>query len=158
LISSHQTPTSGPTFEVLLVEDNAADAHLTVTALAATGAPHHVTVVEDGLDALRLLDSAGRGLDAPVPNLVLLDLNLPGLHGCDVLSRLRADAELGSVPVVILSTSADQMDVARCYALGANAFVTKPMGLEEYRDMISALARFWLTTAVPRPTESYGPH
>lgn len=158
MLSSHHPPASGQTFEVLLIEDNAADAHLTVTALAATGAPHHVTVVANGLDALRVLDGAGHDVDAPVPHLVLLDLNLPGLPGYDVLSRLRADAALGSVPVVILSTSSDEMDVARCYSLGANAYVTKPMGLDEYRDMISSLARFWLSTAVPRPTYPYGPH
>ena len=132
---------------VLLVEDDAADADLAREALAESSFATELHVVIDGAAALAFLRRAGAHADAPVPDLVLLDLNMPGLDGRAVLAEVKRDPALRDIPVVVLSSSASPRDVASAYALSANCYVTKPVGLTSYLATIRAIERFWLGVA-----------
>jgi CheY-like chemotaxis protein len=126
---------------LLVVEDNSADALLVADALgAATGAPA-LLFARGGREALaRLRDPAA----FPQPDLLLLDLNLPGFSGLQTLAELKADPQLRHIPVLVLTTSKSQDEINRCYDLGAAAVLNKPLRLRDHRDMIGALASFWL--------------
>lgn len=131
---------SAPT-EVLLVEDNPGDAVLAQRILRAAGSDVTVHHVSDAAEALAALKGT------PRYGLVLLDLNLPGMHGTNVLRSLRADPAIAYLPVVVLSSSERPGDILDAYACGANAYVTKPHQLEEYRQVLLATVAFWLETA-----------
>lgn len=139
---------------VLLVEDDAADADLTREALAESPLASELHVVMDGLEALAFLRRAGTHAQAPTPDLILLDLNMPGLGGRAVLAEVKQDPTLRQIPVVVLSSSAAPGDVATAYALSANCYVTKPVGLDPFLSTIRSIERFWLgiSTPPPRPT------
>ncbi len=138
---------------VLLVEDDDADADLAREALAESSLATELHVVIDGASALAFLRRSGAHADAPVPDLVLLDLNMPGLDGRAVLAEVKRDPALRDIPVVVLSSSASPRDVASAYALSANCYVTKPVGLTSYLATIRAIERFWLGVATtPRAT------
>jgi CheY-like chemotaxis protein len=124
---------------VLVVEDNPADIDLLQECLDLEGSQVNVDFVHDGFEAISYLhaDRASR------PHLVILDLNLPGLSGCDVLGRIRGDAELRQLPVVILTHSDAQSDILKTYALGANCYITKPSTLEGFRRVVRQLEDFW---------------
>ncbi len=127
---------------ILLVEDNPLDARATLSAaerLKLANAIHHV---EDGARALDYLDGCE---PHERPDLVLLDLDLPGIDGHGVLERIRADDRFQLTPVVVLTTSDDATDVQRAYAAGANAFVTKPVGLEGWVDLVQQIDGFWFS-------------
>jgi CheY-like chemotaxis protein len=127
------------------VEDNLADARLASEILGSAGVD--VAVARDGVEAIATLRSAGGSL----PDLVLLDLNLPRMGGLEVLAELKADPVLGSIPVVVLTTSRADGDVRRAYELHANAYVTKPLGLSGLTETLRSFAAFWLRTAtLPR--------
>lgn len=128
---------------VLLVEDNPADAWLTIEAFRRADAALQVEVCEDGESALARL----RDASAPLPQLILLDLNLPGIDGREVLAILKADPDLCRVPVCILTTSRAEEDIARAYAQHTNAYVVKPLDLNAFRTAIQQIERFWLHTA-----------
>ena len=135
-------PIASPPFEILLVEDNAADVRLTIEALKDTRLPNRLQVARDGVEALRMLRDESDA--TPRPDLIVLDLNLPRKDGREVLQEIKQDDRLRHIPVVILSTSQSEQDVAQCYALRANAFVTKPVEIDQFFHAIRSLAQFWL--------------
>ena len=132
---------------VLLVEDNEADVRLTREALREAGEDVRLSTVGDGEQALAFLRRVDGFAESPRPDLVLLDLNLPRKNGLEVLDEMRADERLTRIPVIVLSSSADRRDVEACYARGANAFVVKPLELDEFVDLIGAIHGFWLEVA-----------
>ena len=134
-----------PPIEILLVEDNAADVRLTVEALKDARVPNRLHVARDGVEALRMLkDETGA---TPRPDLILLDLNLPRKDGREVLQEIKQDDTLRHIPVVILSTSQADQDVAESYRLRANAFVTKPAEIDQFFAAVRSLEQFWLDVA-----------
>jgi len=148
----HTAPpvTSRPA-DILLVEDSPSDAAMTVHALREGGARHRVHVVGDGQDALAFLHRRGRYATAPRPDLILLDLNLPRVDGRDVLTRIKTDEHLRGIPVVILTTSSTDTDILRAYHSGANCYVSKPIGLDDFLRAISGIGRLWLNpTRLPQ--------
>ncbi len=142
---------------ILLVEDNPSDVALTERALAKAHIANELVVVEDGQEALDYLwgEGAYAGRDASnLPALMLLDLKLPRLPGLEVLRRLRADPRSRRVPVVILTTSKEQQDLATGYDLGANSFVRKPVDFKQFATAVSQLGLYWLVlNEGPPPAE-----
>ncbi len=137
----------GKVFEVLLVEDNAADVRLTQEALNETKLPYQLHVARDGVEAIRFLRREGEYADVPTPELILLDWNLPKMDGREVLGEIKGDAALRSIPVVVLTTSRAAIDIAHAYDLHANCFITKPVNVFQFFEVISAVEQFWLQTA-----------
>ncbi|MGJ3249855.1 MAG: response regulator [Elainellaceae cyanobacterium] len=134
----------GKPIEILLVEDSPSDADLTIETLNDAKVLNNLHVVEDGVEALAYLRRVGHYIDAPRPDLVLLDLNLPKKNGREVLSEIKSDPELRLIPVVVLTTSESDEDILRSYQLHANCYVTKPVGLEEFIHLIRLIESFWL--------------
>lgn len=133
-------------FDVLLVEDELADAHLVRTSIVECKARCNLHHVVDGLDALAFLKRADdRYGSVPQPNLILLDLNMPRMNGGEFLAAVKADESLASIPVVVLTTSDAERDVAAVYKLGAAGFVTKPVDMGQFIDVIGNLLGYWLT-------------
>ncbi|AGB38035.1 response regulator [Natronococcus occultus] len=134
-----------PSREVLLVEDNPGDVRLVREAFAATDGDHELHAVMTGEDAVQFLERRAR--DEAIPDLVLLDLNLPGIDGGDVLERIRESPELRRLPVIVLSSSEASEDVEACYRRAANAYLAKPIAPEELVSMIRSVERFWFDHA-----------
>jgi two-component system, chemotaxis family, response regulator Rcp1 len=143
-------------YHVLVVEDNPGDVGLIRRALAQGGCRTELHVTHDGPEALEYLarchgSSAGNngtGDDTHRrPDLILLDLSLPKIDGCELLTRIKADARLLTIPIVILSSSQAEQDVVRSYEHGANCFITKPLDLERYMAVVGSVQRFWLARA-----------
>ena len=132
---------------LLVVEDNRADARLVEEAFKEIAGPIHLSQVEDGEEAMNILRRVGGHANAPRPNLILLDLNLPRKDGREVLAELKADPELRRIPVVIMTSSQDPDDVSKCYDLGANCYVAKALEYDEFFRRMKSLAEFWLTVA-----------
>jgi two-component system, chemotaxis family, response regulator Rcp1 len=132
---------------ILLVEDNEADVRLTREALREAGEGVRLSAVGDGEQALAYLRRQGGFAEAPRPDLVLLDLNLPRKNGLEVLDEMRADAALAVIPVIMLTSSSARHDVEAAYAHGANAFVVKPQDLDSFMDLIGTIRGFWLGVA-----------
>lgn len=130
---------SAQLMQILLVEDSVADVELTLEALADAKIANEVTVVRDGAEAMEYL-----GEQAPPPDLVILDLNLPKMSGHEVLAAMRADDRLRSVPVAILTTSSAEADVVRTYDLGANCYLTKPVDVDQFVHVVQSIEDFWL--------------
>lgn len=125
--------------DILLVEDNAADARLVREACAEGGLDVSLTVAEDGIQAMDML----RARIATPPDIVLLDLNLPGRDGREVLAEIKGDPLLKDIPVVVLTTSSSPADVCQAYNLHANCYVTKPADFEEFVQVMQSIADFW---------------
>ena len=125
---------------ILLIEDNPDDVELTRLALRETDLPMRMVVARDGVEAVEAL----LGAEAIHPQLVLLDLKLPKLNGLDVLSRMRADERTRNLPVVVLTSSLEDEDLAKCYALGANSYVRKPVDFARFVDVVNRLGIYWL--------------
>jgi chemotaxis family two-component system response regulator Rcp1 len=143
--------------EILLVEDNPADVRLTVEALRSAGVDARLHVAGDGVEALARLRRQGTFGQAARPHLVLLDLNLPKKNGREVLAEMKRDPALASIPVVVLTTSAADEDVARSYALHANSYVVKPVEFARFVEAMLALVTFWVRTAtLPSTTAAAG--
>jgi CheY-like chemotaxis protein len=140
------------TIEILLVEDNAADARLTVEQLKQCGVESHVSVVGDGEKAMSFLRRQEGYANVRRPDLVILDLNLPRKDGRQVLAEMKYDPLLRQIPVIILTTSAAKEDVDKCYHLHANCYLTKPVDLEGFTTVIEAIEDFWLK-AVKLPVQ-----
>jgi CheY-like chemotaxis protein len=132
---------------VLLVEDNEADVRLTREALREAVDHVRLSAVGDGDKAIAFLRRDDGFADAPQPDLVLLDVNLPRMSGLEVLDEMRADESLARIPVIMLTSSAAQSDVEAAYARGANAYVVKPLELDAFMDLIGAIRGFWLEVA-----------
>lgn len=130
--------------EILLVEDNPGDARLTLEAMRDAKVHNRIHVVEDGVEALAFLRREGSYGDAPRPDLILLDLNLPRKDGRAVLAEVKADPDLKRIPVVVLTTSQAEDDVLRAYDLHANCYVTKPVDLEQFMKIIKQIDEFWV--------------
>jgi CheY-like chemotaxis protein len=138
--------TSERPVEILLVEDNPADVRLTREAFKEARLANHLSVVGDGMEALAFLRREGRFADAMRPDMILLDLNLPKKSGLEVLADVKVDDDLRATPVVILTTSQAEQDISRSYALYANCYITKPVGLDEFIDVVKSIEEFWLAT------------
>jgi chemotaxis family two-component system response regulator Rcp1 len=130
---------------ILLVEDNQGDADLARAALEDSKMRNELHHVADGVEAIAFLRHKGRYADAPRPDLVLLDLNLPKMDGREVLAEIKSDPDLKRIPVVILTISKDEEDVLKSYNLHANCFITKPIDLGQFMKVVKAIEDFWLT-------------
>ncbi|MEM9457039.1 MAG: response regulator [Myxococcota bacterium] len=133
------------TAEILLVEDNPADVRLTMEVMRESKMRNHVTAVGDGEEALEYLQRRGRHANAIRPDLILLDLNLPRKDGREVLQEIKAIEELRRIPVVVLTTSKAEEDICRTYDLHANCYITKPMDLDKFIEVVRQIEDFWLT-------------
>ena len=131
--------------QVLLVEDDPGDVLMTREAFEDEKVRNELHVVGNGVDALAFLRREGDYADAPTPDLVLLDLNLPRMDGREVLAHIKSDAALRVIPVVVLTTSRAEEDVLRAYDLNANCYITKPVDLEQFIRVVQAIEDFWLT-------------
>lgn len=129
--------------KILLVDDSEADVYLFQEAFRGLQSVHELEIARDGEEALQLLHAAAE--DQLLPALILLDLNLPKLDGFEVLSAIRADSKLRSIPVIVLSSSSARSQVQRAYQMGANAYIVKPMN--DFVDLVGDFARFWLQRA-----------
>ena len=131
--------------EVLLVEDNPGDVLLTKEALHEGKANFNIHVVSDGEEALKFLFREDQYKESPVPNIVILDLNLPKIGGREVLAKIKSDRRLKSIPVVILATSESEEDIHKSYDLHANCYVTKPIDFETFSTAIRFIQDFWMS-------------
>ena len=130
--------------EILLVEDNPGDVRLVREALLEAKMRNNMSVAGDGEEALAFLRKQGQYTNAPIPGLVLLDLNLPRKDGFEVLQEIKSDAKLMHIPVVVLTTSQAEQDIVKSYNLHANAYVTKPVDLNQFLAVVKAIEGFWL--------------
>ncbi len=140
------TPTN-----ILLVEDNPSDVHLTRQALRQSAITGRLHVVEDGERALRFLRREGPYVEAPRPDLILLDLNLPGMDGRRVLEEIKADSELRRIPVVILTHSTAEADIGACYDRFANCYIVKPVDFDSFEAAVRSIERFWFRSVTLPP-------
>lgn len=139
------------TTEVLLVDDNPADSDLTSDVIRRCYSTIRINVAADGTEAMAFLRREGKYAEVSVPELILLDLNLPGKDGRAVLSELKADPLLNKTPVIIFSTSRDRKDILNSYSLGANSYVTKPGNLPNFISAVTSIGNFWFAHAqLPR--------
>lgn len=133
--------------ELLLVEDNPADVRLMREALRESGVGDNLRIAADGVEAMAYLRHEGRHADAPLPHLILLDLNLPRKSGYEVLAEIKNDPSLKLIPVVVLTTSALPEDIRRSYELHANCYITKPVDLDRFIGAVKTLGDLWLNVA-----------
>lgn len=131
--------------EILLVEDNPGDARLTVEVLKDSKVRNTLHVVGDGVEALAFLRKEGKYSDTPRPDLILLDLNLPKKDGREVLAEMKADEKLKRIPVVVLTTSQAEEDIVKAYNLHANCYISKPVDLDQFINVVKLIEDFWLT-------------
>lgn len=142
----------GRPINILLVEDNEPDVVLTQEAFKEAKISNDLFVVADGVEALDFLRRRGQYSDAPRPDLVLLDLNLPRKDGRSVLEEIKSDPDLTSIPVVILTTSSDEKDVLRAYTSHANCYIIKPVDFLQFMNIVRTIEGFWLTVVrLPSP-------
>lgn len=135
----------GRAAEVLLVEDSPGDVRLTREALKEGKVRNNLSVVSDGVEAMEFLRREGKYADAPRPDIVLLDLNMPRKDGREVLAEMKSDESLKRIPVVILTTSEAEQDILKTYDLHANCYLTKPVDLEQFISIVKSVEDFWLT-------------
>lgn len=135
----------GEPIEILLVEDQPDDADLTIDALRDARVRNHITHVEDGVEAMAFLRRLGQYADAPRPDLILLDLNLPRKNGREVLAEVKQDPDLRRIPVVIMTSSDDEKDILAAYNLYVNCYVTKPVDLDQFIGVVRSIEHFWIS-------------
>jgi two-component system, chemotaxis family, response regulator Rcp1 len=133
--------------QVLLVEDSPGDVRLTQEAFRDVNAAVHLHVAADGVEAMIFLRREGARVDAPRPDLILLDLNLPKMDGREVLAQIKKDAGLKTIPTVILTTSVAESDIAKSYLLNANCYLSKPVELDAFEELVKSIHDFWLISA-----------
>lgn len=136
---------AGSPINILMVEDNPYDVRLTVEAFKDAKVYNNLSVAPDGEEALRFLRREGEHAVAARPDLILLDLNLPKKCGREVLEEIKKDADLRRIPVVVLTTSENEKDILRAYELHVNAYITKPVDLDQFMKIVKAVEGFWLT-------------
>jgi CheY-like chemotaxis protein len=144
---------SGPA-PVLIIEDSPEDFEATCRAMRRAGVVNPIYRCQDGDELLDYLNRRGTFADpaaAPVPGLILLDLNLPGTDGREALTILKSDDRFRSIPVVVLTTSSDERDIDGCYRAGANSYIQKPVDMERYMRLIRVLAEYWLESVILPP-------
>ena len=133
--------------EILLVEDSPSDTDLTIEALQDGDLPCNLSHVEDGVEAMEFLGRRNSYAEAPRPDLILLDLNLPRKDGREVLAELKSDPDLRTIPVVVLTTSKDDRDISQAYRLQANCYIAKPVDFKQFVSVLRAIEHFWLEVA-----------
>jgi len=136
---------SGEPIEILLVEDNPGDVRLTQEALKDAKMHNDMHVAENGVEAMSFLRREGKYANAPRPDLILLDLNMPKKDGREVLAEIKADKVLKGIPVVVLTTSRSEQDILKAYDLHANCYITKPVDLDRFIAVVKSIEDFWLT-------------
>ena len=139
--------------EILLVEDNPGDVRLTKEALVESKIYNTLNVVMDGAEAMEYLKAAGKFQDRVLPDLILLDLNLPKKDGREVLSEIKQDDQLKRIPVVILTTSQAEADILKSYDLHANCYINKPVDLDQFITVVKAIEDFWMTIVKLPPND-----
>lgn len=137
--------TSARPIEILLVEDNPGDVRLTEEVFKEAKIQNNLQVVMDGVEAMAFLRREGKYADAPQPDIILLDLNLPKKDGREVLAEIKADPVLRRIPVVALTTSKAEEDILKTYALHLNCYIVKPVDFEQFMKVVSSIEDFWLT-------------
>lgn len=139
--------------QILLVEDNEGDILLTLEAFKEIKAKNSIAVVKDGFEAIEFLKRKGQYADSIIPHLILLDINMPKLNGIEVLEFIKTDENLKKIPVVMLTTSSSESDIAACYDKSANCFITKPLDFGKFLNVIESIESFWFTIAqLPKTT------
>jgi two-component system, chemotaxis family, response regulator Rcp1 len=145
----------GTTIEVLLVEDSPGDVRLTQEAFRDTGKPVSLHLAADGIEAMAFLRRQGVYVDAPRPDLILLDLNLPRMDGREVLALIKKDQDLRIIPTIILTTSDSEADILISYQLQANCYLRKPAHWDAFDNLVRSINAFWLTRAkLPQPIQN----
>lgn len=139
--------------EILLVEDNPGDARLTREALKDSKMRNNLSVVEDGVEAMLFLRHANGYSEVPRPDIILLDLNLPRKSGREVLQEIKGDPELRRIPVVVLTTSDDERDIVATYNLHANCYITKPVDMARFMQIVRNIENFWFTIVELPPSQ-----
>lgn len=137
----------GMPIQILLVEDSPGDVRLTREAFREANRAIQLHVVMDGVDAMSFLRREGQHADAPRPDLILLDLNLPKMDGREVLAQIKADNHLKTIPTVILTTSDSEADITKSYQLQANCYLSKPVQLDNFETLVRSINDFWLLKA-----------
>ena len=140
-----RTPIMGKPVEILLVDDNPGDARLAVEAFKEAKVRNNIHIVDDGIKAMAFLRREGEYAQMPHPDVILLDLNLPKKDGRQVLAEIKADADLKRIPVVVLTVSKAEEDILKSYNLHANCYITKPIDLDQFLEVIKSIENFWLT-------------
>jgi chemotaxis family two-component system response regulator Rcp1 len=135
----------GIPIEVLLVEDSPGDVRLTREAFGEANKSIHLHVAVDGVEAMAFLRNEGTHANAPRPDIILLDLNLPKMDGREVLAHIKEDESLKTIPIVILTTSVAEVDIVKSYQLRANCYLSKPVQLNEFEALVKSINDFWLT-------------
>lgn len=133
--------------EILLIEDNSGDVLLTIEAFKECRQHHNINTARDGVEALKYLKKTNGYENAVTPDLIMLDLNLPRKDGRQVLTEIMDDEELKMIPVIVLSTSRNELDIDKCYELGANCYISKPVELDSFIEIIMSLEKFWMQKA-----------
>jgi chemotaxis family two-component system response regulator Rcp1 len=143
----------GAALQVLLVEDSPGDVRLTIETFRGLSSHVDLHVAVDGADAMTFLKQEHPNADAPRPDLILLDLNLPRMDGREVLAQIKGDASLKTIPTVILTTSEAEADILKSYELQANAYLNKPVRLDDFERLVQSIHDFWLTRVkLPQPS------
>ena len=151
MITEHMRP-----IEILLVEDSPSDTELTLEALNDFKVHNHVSVVEDGVLAMQFLRRQGPYAQAPRPDLIMLDLNLPRKDGREVLADIKGDDNLKPIPVVVLTTSRAEQDILSVYQLNANCYINKPVDFNQFREVVRSIESFWLYVVTLPPAPKVG--
>ena len=152
-VSPRRAEAVGRPMEILLVEDSLVDARLTMGALKQGQLQHRLTVVRRGDEAIRFLRKEAQYARAPRPDLVLLDLLLPGKNGLEVLDDIRRDSSLADIPVVVLTSSETSEDRCRCEALSVQSYITKPVNFQKFLHVVKELKRDWLAKDILLPAD-----
>ncbi len=139
--------------DILLVEDNPGDVRLTEEALKEGKVANKVSVVADGMEAMDFLHRAGKYTSAPIPDLILLDLNLPKKNGREVLAEIKMDPKLKHIPIVVLTTSQAEKDIILTYNLHSNCYITKPVDFDQFIEVVKSIENFWFTVVKLPPKE-----
>ena len=145
--------TMDKSIEVLLVEDNPADVRLTLEAFKESKVETHLSVVGDGIEALAFLHREGKYVNAPRPDLILLDLNIPRKNGRTLLAEIKEEENLRSIPVVVLTTSQAESDILTTYRYHANCYITKPVDFELFVKVVKSIENSWFKTVELPPRE-----
>ncbi len=144
--------------QILLVEDNPGDVRLTEEALKEGKVLNSLNVVEDGIEALSFLRKEGNYADVETPDIILLDLNLPKMDGRELLAAIKSDENLRRIPVVVLTTSKADEDILNAYNLHANCYITKPVDMDQFIEVVKCIENFWFTVVkLPSSEKMFAP-